>query len=332
MVLNRKATGTPLSNSIWGNVVEREDEQGNLVPVDLTLETIDFVPEERAALQALGGKFTVTSEMKDKETDMAGDESLVSLLKDKAPGELYASLAEAGHAHKLAEMHLKEAKCAECTGAALHEMLPLEGRRNICETHLREEATPEETYGMLPEGHRKHAAETYAKEMGMALKPLGEESRAAAEMKTLEGKYEHRISEMERVIKGYQRDEFNRALGETVAEYVSAEVHTEAGKAKLASYRKNFLRAVVSEMNGSTDISEIKAAAAKAWPDFKPMWEGGLHEMSGPNAFVGPNTSATSKPFGYDQNSGRYDDAAVDEAMRYAGMSRRTVNTPGGAK
>jgi hypothetical protein len=316
MALNRQVTGTPLSNSIWGSVAEREDEQGNTVPVGLTLETIDFVPAERAALQALGGQFTITSETIQEETTMDGDESLTDLLKGKAPGELYAHLSEAGHGHKLAEMHLKEGKCAECTGSALHEMLGGHSGA-VCETHLRESATPEETYAMLPEGHRKHVAEAYAREMGLGMAPLGETNKQASEMVSVQ----RQLAEMQNVIKSYQRQDYERGLQDTVdGFYTDWNVVTPDGRGKLDSLKRQHRLLTVAEMAGSAKLEDIAPAAAKAWDELKPVAETMKVALAGPNAFVSYGTPSNNNPYGYDRATGRYSDEAVDKARRGVGL------------
>ena len=88
-------------------------------------------------------------------------------------------------------------KCAE---GGLYEMLSKESRQRIAETHLREEATPEETYKMMKEETRKHVAECFAKESNMRLTPE-EEGRvretAVSEMKAQTTKLTTQLAEMQ---------------------------------------------------------------------------------------------------------------------------------------
>jgi hypothetical protein len=57
MVTKRKAAGSTLSNSIWGEGRWVVKSNGNRGLRSLDLESIDFAPAERASLQALGGEF-----------------------------------------------------------------------------------------------------------------------------------------------------------------------------------------------------------------------------------------------------------------------------------
>lgn len=327
MVLRREAVGGTISNSIWGDVTEVVDEQGHMVPVSLSLESIDFVPEERAALQVLGGDFKVTSEM--KEDDMADkgsdhdkdDVSETVSFKEAAHGmtaeKIYEVLHEMGQTHSVAEAHLKSGTCAECTGATMSEMLSEAVRRQVAETHVREKASLEETYGMLSEAQRKHVMETFAHECNMSVKAKEEETKAVSEMVNVQTQ----VSEMGEVIKRYERKEFERALTDTMDSFFTDwHINTEDGRAKVGALKNNLRVLTVAEMAGSIKVEDIKPAADKAWEvNVKPLAEMTRASLAGPSAFTGPSKGAVSK-VGWNAQTGRYDDDFVAQATRMTGV------------
>lgn len=326
MVLSRRATGTALSNSLWGKLTWQNGD-----PIAVDIESIDFVPEERAALRALGGEFVVTSEMEsnmdnDHDQDDAA-ESLAQFKKQCAemnPEALCEALKEAGRLREMAQMHLKD-----CEPQAAREMLSEGQRRHVAETHLREEATPEETYGMMAADRRKHVAECYAKETKMTLKPQEEEAsvkESLAEMTSIKAQVttmQTQLAEAQAVIKDYQRQDYERALRDTVNSFFSDwQVHTPSGKEKLTALSKNLLVLTVAEMAGSTKIEDVKPAADRAWESVKPLAEMTRAALAGPSAFVGTTSQsgAGAKRFGYDPTTGRYDDDFVRQATQRTGI------------
>src|SRR5262249_41478526 len=70
----RKVVGGTQSNSLYApdSTFGRNDD-GTVNCVDMTLESLDFVPPERAALK-LGGEFVLSSEMTVGDEDMAGEQ------------------------------------------------------------------------------------------------------------------------------------------------------------------------------------------------------------------------------------------------------------------
>lgn len=324
MVLRRRAAGVGLSNSLWGDVTEAEDEHGNMQPVAVRIESIDFVPEERAALQALGGNFRIVSESKegnDMNDNDADDKKRVlkETMSLATAEDIYEALGD--NAHHVTAMHIKAGKCAECTPGAMREMLSGETRRHVAETHLSEEVTAEETYKMLKEETRRVVAELYAKERGMRMTPE-EEGRiresAISEMKTT---YDKQLSEMAQQVKDlqetnrrFEREKFERLLSEAIdSKFNHLVLSTEDGKRKINSLKSTLRMRSVAEMAGSTKVDDIDPAVTRAYDseEFKPLAEMTIASLAGPSAFTGLNNNSTvpdkNQNFGFDPKTGRYD-------------------------
>lgn len=331
MVPRRDAAGTPLSNSIWGGADLVDAEGGNVRSLSTEIESIDFVPAERAALQDLGGKFDLTSEMKgvedmaeghdDAAQDLAMFKSLVAKMKPEA---LHEMLRETGQIHHVAEAHMREAKCAECSDGAVHDMLSESRRAHIAKSHLKE-LSAEEVNSALTPPQRKAIAETYMSELGVntkdgqptvreeeeeSKKVREEETKAMSEMKTS-------IAEMQTTIKRYEREEFERSLDNVVgACFIDWHTNTIKGQEVLGSLKKNLRIQAVAEMAGSTKLEDIKAAVDKAWETIKPLAEVTKANLAGPSAFVGVAQMNGGGPvqYGFDRQAGRYDDEIAQRA------------------
>lgn len=325
LVLRRQATGTALSNSLWGDVTWAQDQDGKMEPLGVRIESVDFVPEERAALQALGGSFVVTSEMKGTE---AMDDN------------------DADDKKKVDEAAQFKQKCAEMTPEALHEMMTPDQRRHCAESYLKE-CDSKKVYEMLAEGQRSHIAEARMSEISVeeTYKALSETARkgivdafcketksklvpdevhqiaeaAIAEMKTIKPQ----LTEMQDTIRGYEREKFERSVSEAIdRRFDHVIVRTDDGKKKIASLKTNLRMHVAAEMAGSTKIEDIEPATGRAYESeaFKPLAEMTLASLSGPAAVTGGVVAGGNNPFGWDPKTGRYSDEAVARAARQTGV------------
>jgi hypothetical protein len=319
------AIGSGLSNSIYGNAALAVDETGQMHCVGLRLESIDFVPPERASLQELRGDFELTSEMVQGDEKMANDndEDDVKEMKQKIaslkPSDLHEMMSPEQRQH-CAEMHL-----AGCDTGKVYEMLQ-ETQKTHCMEMKMAETSPEETYGKLSEAQRKQVAEMYAAEMKMKMVP-GEavqiQETAISEMTSKQSAMQAQIAEMQTALKIYERKEFDQELDATVGGFFADwQVKTDDGKAKLTSLKQNLRVLTVAEMAGSTKKEDIKPAADKAWEIFKPLAETTKAALAGPSAFVGVTSAPGGGPnqFGFDRNTGRYSDEAVAAARARANV------------
>lgn len=347
MVEKRSAAGTPLSNSIWGMADLIDNSDGTVSSQATDIESIDFVSPERAALKALGGDFVVTSEMTEEEamaeehSDAAADlELFKKAVASIKPEAIHEALHEAGQAHEIATAHVRMHEAGgTCAGGSMHEMFTREGRAKMCETHLREEATPEETYKMLSDTHRKHVAECYTKEN----KTLAEETRpndgdaddaksksAIGEMSGKLTEMASRMAEMEKQIKAYQRADFERALDSAVETYFDVQVRTDSGKAVLSNLKARVRKDSLIEMagmDGGQTEANIKAACDKAWTENKPLVEMAYAGLQGPNVVIAPpRDGGNRKDFrtGIDQSTGFFSPEFMKTAKAAsAGAPRR---------
>lgn len=340
------AVGSQLSNSIYGDASLSIGEDGEATCVGLALESIDFVPPERAALQALGGDFEVTREMKEGDKAMAEGHDdkaadLTLIKKTVKPEALYEAMSDEQKKH-VAEAHLRE-----CAAAMVKDMLSEAQRGAVVEARMKE-AKSQEVYEMLSESQRSELAETLlgkldpehfgktlqeatrkvlaeslAKGLGMKLTHEEEDQevdeKSLAEMKTLQAS----LAEMQTTLKRYEREDFERSLDQAVDGFFADwQVRGEEGKKKVDALKKNLRVLTVAEMAGSTKIEDIKPNADKAWENVKPLAEMTKASLAGPSAYVGVNSSsgAGSNPYGYDKQTGRYSDEAVSRAVQRANM------------
>ncbi len=321
-----EAIGGELSNSIYGDASLVMGDDGTMKCVGLKLESIDFVPPERAALKALGGEFTLTSEMKQGEDSMAEHNDAAAdreeIIRTVKPEALKEMLSEEQR-HHVAEAHLKE-----CGDGKFMEMIG--GRLK--------EIAGGKLYESLHEAHRQHIAEAFAKEKGLKLvkedavaetkakeETVAEakaKEESVAEMTSLKG----RLSEMETTIKRYQRDEFERAVDAAVdAEFADWHVSTDKGKTTLKTLKGELRFRAMAEMSGlagGQKPENIAQAMALAAPHIQPLKEMALANLSGPSGFVGVHSAPGGGPnkYGWDASTGRYSDEAAAAALRKTNM------------
>lgn len=312
MVLRRRAAGTALSNSLWGDIF-MSDENGQVTPVGIELESIDFVPEERAALQALGGKYQVISEMNSMEDPMTtSQEAMREAIAALKPSELHEMMSEAQR-HHVADSHLKKGACAECTDNSLHEMLSESRRRTIAETQLRENATPEETYKMLDKGTMKTLAEMYAQESNMRLVPREDDEKKDKEAKDMT-EMRQALAESNQRTRVLEQRVFDTDLDKALDGYFEAfHVTTDKGVEGLKHLRDQMQFRALAEMagmKGGQVAENISAGCQAAWPHIKPLAEMFISAAGGPNAFTGNIDNSfggqQQAQFGYDPKKGQY--------------------------
>src|SRR6185295_6437688 len=142
-------------------------------------------------------------------------------------------------------------------------------RKGVAEAFCKE-ASPEETYDMLPADKRKAVAEAYCRESKQKMVPEDEKSVSEAQMREMTVS----ITEMQQTLKLYQRQDYDRTLDDVVAGYFSDwTVKTPSGQEKLDALKKNLRVLTVAEMAGSTKAEDVAPAAEKAWPNVKPLAE-----------------------------------------------------------
>lgn len=307
----KKAAGSTLSNSIYGKFAFVDNGDGTISSVGINLETIDFVPMERAALgHALGGKFDTTSEMNTVEGvgEMAGE-----------------------HADAAADRDMLKKRVAEMKPEEVMEMLSEAQRDHITECRLKESDSTK-TYSMLSEALRKGCAESYCAEMGMNMVAREAATVAEATIAEMQGKLsgvkvmEQQLSEMATTVKHYEREAFDREVTDAINgkfDHVTPFVRSEDNQRKLASLKANLRMYTVAEMAGSTKREEVTAAVTRAYddPNFKVLAETTIASMAGPSAYVGTTTGKGGQQVrnGWDQQEGRYTDEFVQQALQMTG-------------
>jgi len=313
MVIRRKAAGSTLSNSIWGKGQFGGNADGTKNLRGLNLEVIDFAPMERAALEALGGQFETTSEM--REEPMA----------DKPVTEMTAE-----ERHSIAADHIKT-----MAPSAVYEMMPDATRQHCAEMRCRE-MEPSAVNEMLPMGHRQHISECYVKEFGGQTMPaatpaaemtdnskqVAEMAKQVAEMASLIAEQKKEREQDRAVIAEFKQREFDSAMNAAAARpFATWEVRRPENQPVMASAQNNFKMYIVAEMaamDGGQKLENIEAAASAAWPKYEPQAAMLKVALSGGAARVG--VSETSQPgasYGYDPKTGRYTDEAAQRARGF---------------
>lgn len=293
MVKKRKAAGSTLSNSIWGKGHFEPNSDGTQRLRGLNLETIDFAPAERAALQQLGGQFQTTSEMTDETKG-------VPPMADQ-------------HDDKEQDLALIRGEIAKMAPHALHEMMTAEQRKHVTETHLRE-MEPASVYEMMPLDHKKSCAECYAKEFGQ--KPTAEMGNAnTAEMTTLKKS----VAEMQSMIAEYRQRDFDMALDKAAAKPFSTwNVNKPENKKAIVGAQGNFAMYIVAEMatmQGGQKIENIEKAAESAWPKYEPQAALLKIAVTGGNVITGEGVvseQTSNNKWGWDEATQSYTKEAVD--------------------
>lgn len=333
------AVGGRESNSIYGDVTLSMGYDGQMKCVGLALESIDFVPPERAALQALGGEFEVTREMSNggsmadkKDTGAMSDEQKKEVaeayLRECSPAVVKEMLSEA-QKRTVASDCVKEMQPTDVS-----EMLS-EAQQTHCAEAVISKMTPENIAGKFQESSRMALAESLAKGMGMKLTredgdnvsetKVAEMRASIAEMATLKTQ----VAELQRVNAAHQLAGFNRALDTAIdAKFDHIAVRTDDGKRKIASLKLNLRPQVVAEMAASTKVEDIEPAVTRAYESmaFKPLAEMTIQSLAGPSAFVGVTSvpgSQNANHYGWDPQTGRYSDDKVDQAKSITNTGRR---------
>lgn len=293
MVIKRKAAGSTLSNSIYGKGVFETNPDGTQRLRELNLESIDFAPAERAALQDLGGKFETTTEMIGVH-EMAESEITPALIKEHLgkmkPEDVHELLSDK---HK--EFTTK-ATLADKTPASAAKMLPEGHLDAMTKAHVGE-MDGSDVYEMLGDKQKKPIADAYCKEFGQTMTSKDEGVAEMGQQKAMQ----KQIAELQQqnestrtIIAEYQRREYEQAIDTTVDKFVLPDARvmtTQKGKEIVASLKTNFRMHVVAQMAGSTKAEDLQAAAERAWPMFKPLAEMSYAALSGPSVTVSANGS-----------------------------------------
>jgi len=288
MVVKRRAAGSTLSNSIWGKGHFETNGDGTQRLSGLELESIDFAPFERAALEALGGQFETTSEMKTGVQEMDGD------------------------------MATEIAKTAP---SALHGMMTPEQRKHVTECTVRE-MEPGLVYEMMPMDHKKSCAELYNKEFAPKESAAEFSGTSVAELTALKkaiAELQQRNSVSESQLAVYAQEKFDNTLTAAAAKrFASWNVNKPEGKAAIASATDNFKMYIVAQMagmDGGQKLENIESAAEAAWPKYEPQAALLRTALSGGNVIAGNvSEQGHSNNLGWDAKTGRYTDEAARNA------------------
>lgn len=336
MVLRRRATSTSLSNSLWGDVTMMQAANGDMEPLSVEIESIDFVPEERAALQALGGDYRVTSEMLvqgvSEMADTDNDLDEMAQFKKKCAEMKPETLCEMATPEQ--RRHIAEAFIKECDAAKMSEMLSEGVRSHIAEAKMKE-ATPEETKN-LSEATRKAIAESYCKESGMKMVKEEDQVTATATMSEMT-KLKTSLSEMDSQLKRYQRKDFEQTLDKKVDGFFVgfSQPVTPKGIEQFTALKDQFRFRSLAEMAGMKDgqiVENIDAAVEVVAPLMKPLIEMYVSTASGPAAVVGAGgrIGAGSPATGWDGKA--YSDDFVQRALQMTNaLGGRSGGSRGGA-
>lgn len=262
MIRKRKAAGSGISNSIWGKGNFEEMSDGTQICSELELESIDFAPPERAALQSLGREFTTTAEMTDSKNNTKKVNEMGNFTDSPIGQEELDALKK----------HLSEME-----SSAVYEMMS-ETHKDYTMSNRVKETAPAKMYEMLTGEQKQHTYETRAKEMGT--KANTEETKRFGEM-------QGEVAELKRTVREYQEREYQIKVDQEIdSRFTHWVVNAPENKAKLVDIKRNFKLAVIAQMASTKDRNDVSALVDGAWESQRTILEMAQVGLQGPSAIV----------------------------------------------
>lgn len=266
-IRRKKAVGGTVGTSIFGSAV-RETNQAKKRSTwrakEFKLEQVDLAPSQRAALENKRG-FLITREMQEGE-DMP---------------ELDKTITAADVPQTVREQIIAESEA----GKKLARVSELEGRIAKQDTQIAELAQ-----------YKSIVAEIRTTLGANADIPVlvAEYYNAVSKLTTMLGVQDVasisvRVEEMQTVVAEFTKKAFEGAVDSKVAELTSKlDSKTDAGKIKVASFRKLLRGALVTELGTERSAEKIAEMADKVWSDgFNLISESLVKELVGPSALIG---------------------------------------------
>lgn len=280
-IRRKKAVGGTVGTSIFGNAIKETSQtkkRSTWRAKEFKLEQVDLAPSQRAALENQRG-FLITREMQEGE-DMPDIREITSA----------ADVPQAIREQIIAESE---------AGKKLARVSEMETRISELETQLAEQA---QYKSIVAEIRTTLGANSDIPTL------VAEYYNAVSKLTTMLGVQDVasisvRVEEMQTVVAEYAQKAFEGAVDTKVAELTSKlDAKTDAGKAKVAAFRKTLRSAVVAQLGGEKSTEKIAEIGDKVWGDgFELISQSIVAELVGPAALVGgrdnpkPEGSGSSK-------------------------------------
>lgn len=267
-IRRKKAVGGTVGTSIFGNAIKETSQtkkRSSWRAKEFKLEQVDLAPSQRAALENQRG-FLITRETVQEGEDMPDVREITSAAEvPQAIREQIIAESEAGK--KLARVTEMETQVAELQSQvselAQYKQIVMEIR-----TTLKKDT---DTAAAVAEQHA--VASKLAEMLGVEYSNI-----------TIT------VQEMHETVKEFTRQKFEGAVDSKVAELTSKldAAKTDAGKAKVASFRKLLRGAVVAQLGGEKSAEKIAEIGDMVWGDgFELISQSIVAELVGPAAIVG---------------------------------------------
>jgi len=268
-----KATKGKLGVSFFGRARVEELEDGVRRLRYFTLETLDFVPHNRASL-TLDGDFEVTSEFEVTSKEGAMPTEITSI------NDVPQIIRE-----KIRQEALKEAKTAE----TVQRVAELEQQVTTQESTIAEMRE----YGRIVTEISAHVGADvdlveWVREINETMTRLGEMLGADVNIVT-------RIEEYHTQIQEIAQERFSNTVSAHVAELTNWQVTDDKAKAKLEALRQSITSHVVAQIGNDRTPERVAEVAQSVWDGgYEVIAEAVRDSLAGPGAFVGGKNSKTA--------------------------------------
>ena len=278
-VRRKKARGGNIATSIFGDAVKelvtspegavKESSRGTRTwrARNFQLEQIDLAPTKRAALKNRRG-FQITKEM--QEGEMPDVKEIVSV---------------ADVPQVIREQIIKESEVAK----KAERVSELESTVTQLQTEVKELTQYKQIVLEIRSTIGKDA------DTGAAVAEYHKVGTALAEMLGVDfANVTITVQEMHEAIKEFRKAAFEGAVDTQVSELTNWNATSDAGKAKVAAFRKNFKRTMVAELGSERAPEKIAEVAKRLWDDeYSVLGQAVVAELGGPAALVGGKANPT---------------------------------------
>lgn len=284
-IRRKKATHGQIGTSILGSAIRETDGKGKYWRArEFELDRLDLAPVKHQSLKK-NGAFVITAETENdaiEEGNPMPDETITkkAVIAELTTGDIPQAIREqiiqeakvVADAGRVAELESELAKKdAEIQELASWREIVGEIRTTL---GAKDDA---DTLAVVSEMHRQMTA--IAETMGLPYAGISVS-----------------VHEMHEKIGEFEKAEFVRQVGETVAELTNWNATSDKGKSKLASLRGMMEKRIVSELGAERDPEKVKETAQTIYDsEFQDIAESVRDSLAGPAGFVsGKNDGKSS--------------------------------------
>lgn len=280
----KKAQNGRIRTSIYGSAVREtaNGQSGRWRAKDFELEQLDLAPPKRASLKIGDGKFLITREMA-TEDDMP--EITINDVPAQVREQIIAQAQGNVNAQRVKELETANTELqTQVSELATFKTIVAEIRANI--------GKDTDTVQIVTEYHTM--ANKLAELLGVPYTNI-----------TV------KVEEMHEQVAEMRKSAFDRVVDDQIAELTNWNPRDDAGKQRVASFRKTLRRATLTELGDKRDEAAVKETVTKLWDEeYEVLGEAVVRELAGPGAVVAPTRQ---KPTGGLNLDDGWEDAIRDE-------------------